>query len=231
MKKMTANFRPAQEPKNGYIGKADITIANAIRLNGISVFRDEDNNINLNFPGFGDGASYVVPKSKEAYADMREVVAMAVDSDNHFGYNKGDYGIHLDVTGKLVEEPYADGRFSVDVADVCVLYGITTNKVEYERDGEHRSFVAVDLPSIGSYEKDGERQYQTAFEGRISSWTRDGVDYKKDYGQLMHGLVIAERKALVRDLKPSLEAQVKEASGKQGESHRPFDKEQEPSLG
>lgn len=231
MKKMTANFYPAQEPKNGYIGKANITISNAIRLNGISVFEDAERGINLNFPEFGDGASYIVPKSKEAYADMRDVVAMAVASDNHFGYNRGEYGVRLDISGKLVEEPYADGRFSVDVADVCTLYGITTNKVEYERDGQQRSFVAVDLPTIGSYEKDGELQYQTAFEGRISSWNRDGVDYKKDYGQLMQGLVIAERKALIRERKPSLDNQVKEASGKHAEPHHPFDKEPEPSRG
>ena len=91
--------------------------------------------------------------------------------------------------------------------------------------------MAVDLPTIGSYEKDGEIQYQTAFEGRISSWTRDDVEYKKDYGQLMQGLVLAERKALLRERKPTLDSQVKEASGKQTEPRLPFDKEQEPSLG
>ena len=40
MFKMTSNFYPADEPKNGYIGKADLTIAEAIKINGISVFNN-----------------------------------------------------------------------------------------------------------------------------------------------------------------------------------------------
>lgn len=222
MKKLTANFYPAKENTpcaNGaeYLGKADITIANAIRLNGISVFRDAEKNVNINFPEFGEGGSYVVPKSKEAYAAMRDVVAMAIDSDKHFGYNKGDYGMRLEISGKLVDEPYADGRFSVDVSNVCTLYGITTQNVEYAKDGKDKSFVAVNMPTIGSYEKDGETQYQTAFEGRISAWKdKEGVEHSRNYGQLMNGLVLGERKALIKDRKPSLDNQVKDAESRKG---------------
>lgn len=218
MKKMTANFYPAQEPKNGYIGKTDLTIGNAIRLNGISVFQSPENgNINISFPGFGDGTSYVIPKSKEAYAAMVDVIAMAVGSDNRFGYNQGEYGVTLDVSGKMVQEPYADGRFSVEVSDVCVLYGITTREVEYAKNGKDRSFVSVDLPTIGSYEKDGEIQYQTAFEGRISAWKdKEGNDQSINYGNRLQGLVLAERKALFKELKPSLDAQVKDADARKG---------------
>ena len=219
MKRMTANFYPASEPKNGYIGKADITIGNAIRLNGISVFKSPEHGINISFPEFGDGASYVVPKSKEAYAAMLEVVSMATINDKHFGYNTGEYGVHMDVKGKMVNEPYADGRFSVEVDDVCVLYGITTRNVEFEKEGKDRSFTAVDLPTIGSYEKDGETQYQTAFEGRISSWKdKEGKDQSIDYGQRLTGLVRAERKALIKERKPSLDEQMKGADARKGEA-------------
>lgn len=221
MKKLTANFYPANEPThcaNGadYLGKADITIANAVRLNGISVFRDKGGEIDIQFPGFGDGGSYVVPHSKEAYAAMRDVVAMAIDDNaHHFGYNKGDYGVHLEVSGKAVQEPYADARFSVSVADVCTLHGITTRPVEYAKDGKDKSFVAVDLPTIGSYEKDGETQYQTAFEGRISAWEKDGEQHSRNYGQLMQGLVLGERKSIFQERKPSLNDQLKDASARQ----------------
>lgn len=216
MKKMTANFYPAQEEKNGHIGWADITIASAIRLNGISVFRNKENGtLNINFPEFGDGGSYVVPKSKEAYAEMLEVVAMAVESEKHFGYNKGEYRIRLEVQGKAVNEPYADGRFSVDVGDVCTLYGITTRPVEYEKDGQHRSFVAINLPNIGKYEKDGETQYRHAFEGRTAAWTdKEGKDRTRDYGQLLNGLVFSERKELLQQRKPALEDQLKDAENR-----------------
>lgn len=231
MKKLTANFYPAKEQKNGYIGKADITIGNAIRLNGISVFQSpQDGNFSISFPEFGDGASYVVPKSAEAYAAMLDVVATAVDNDKHFGYNQGDYGVHLDANGKMVQEPYADGRFSIDVDDICVLYGITTRAVEYEKDGKTRSFTAVDLPTIGSYEKDGETQYQTAFEGRISSWKdKEGKEQSIDYGQRLSGLVRAERKALVQERKPALEDQVKGANARKGTAPEKKTSEQEVS--
>lgn len=216
MKKLTANFYAAEAPKNGYLGKADITIGNAIRINGISVFQSpKDGNFNISFPEFGEGGSYVVPKSKEAYAAMLDVVAMAVDNDKHFGHSKGDYGVHMDVSGKMVQETLADGRFSVEVEDICVLYGITTRKVEYEKDGNARSFTAVDLPTIGSYEKDGEMQYQTAFEGRISAWKdREGKDQCIDYGQILQGKVLAERKALIKERKPALEDQMKDANSR-----------------
>ncbi len=219
MKKMTANFYPAPEPKNGYIGKADLTIGNAIRLNSISVFESKENGLNISFPEFGDGASYVVPKSKEAYAEMLEVISAAVLNDKHFGYNQGDYGVHMDVKGKMVNEPYADGRFSIEVDDVCVLYGITTRRVEYEKDGKDRSFTSVDLPTIGSYEKDGETQYQTAFEGRVSSWhDKENKPQSIDYGQRLSGLVRAERNALIKERKKAFDEQVKDAAARSGDA-------------
>lgn len=216
MKKLIANFYPAREEKNGHLGWATITIADAIRLNGISVFRAEDGGININFPGFGDDASYIVPKSKEAYAALRDVVAKAVENEKHFGYTTGEYAPHLEVHGKLVEEPYADGRFSVDVEDICTLYGVTTREVEYAKDGKDRSFISVDLPTIDTYEnKAGEMQYRPAFEGRVNVWkNKAGEQQKRDYSQLLSGLVMAERKAMIKERKAALEDQVQDAAAR-----------------
>lgn len=218
MKKLTANFFPAEEQKNGYIGKANITIADAIRINGISVFAPESGGINISFPEFGEGEnrrSYVVPKSKEAYEALLAVVAKAVSSDKHFGFTTGEYGPHMEVHGKAVNEPYADARFSIEVEDICVLYGLTTRVVDYEKDGMDRSFVSVDKPTIATYkDKEGNDQYRPAFEGRVSVWKdREGVEQKRDWGQLMQGLVLAERKNVL-ERKPALEDQVKNAEAR-----------------
>lgn len=218
MKKLTANFFPAEEQKNGYIGKANITIADAIRINGISVFAPESGGINISFPEFGEGEnrrSYVVPKSKDAYEALLAVVAKAVSSDKHFGFTTGEYGPHMEVHGKAVNEPYADARFSIEVEDICVLYGLTTRVVDYEKDGQDRSFVSVDKPTIATYkDKEGNDQYRPAFEGRVSVWKdREGVEQKRDWGQLMQGLVLAERKNVL-ERKPALEDQVKNAEAR-----------------
>ena len=160
-------------------------------------------------------ASYVIPKSKEAYEAMLDVVAKAVANEKHFGFTTGEYGPHMEVHGKPVNEPYADARFSIDVADICTLYGLTTRVVDYKKDGKDRSFVSVDKPTIATYENaEGEKQYRPAFEGRVSVWTdKEGVEQKRDWGQLMQGLVLAERKKIL-ERKPALEDQVKNAESR-----------------
>lgn len=219
MKKLTANFFPAEEQKNGYIGKANITIADAIRINGISVFAPESGGINIAFPEYGEGEnrrSYVVPKSKDAYEALLTVVAKAVgDEAHHFGFTSGEYGPHMEVHGRAVNEPYADARFTIDVADICTLHGLSTRVVNYEKDGKDRSFVSVDKPTIAVYkDKEGNDQYRPAFEGRVSVWKdREGVEQKRDWGQLMQGLVLSERKNVL-ERKPALEDQVKNAEAR-----------------
>ena len=106
-------------------------------------------------------------------------------------------------------------RFSIEVEDICVLYGLTTRVVDYEKDGQDRSFVSVDKPTIATYkDKEGNDQYRPAFEGRVSVWKdREGVEQKRDWGQLMQGLVLAERKNVL-ERKPALEDQVKNAEAR-----------------
>lgn len=221
MYNLKANFYPAQEKKVGYIGKATITIGNAIRLNNISVFEKDDKRT-LGFAMFGkegDERSYVIPASKEAYASLLEVVNKAVDdkSDKHFGFTKGDdYKINLEVTGARVSEPYADGRFSVKIGDLCTLNGISTRIVDYEKDGEMRSFVAVDIPAVREQDgsvrmyktSDGQEKVNRQFEGLKDKWTdKDGNEQSKDYAVLMNNLIRAKRKELGE---PTLEERIAE---------------------
>lgn len=224
MKKLNANFYPAKEEKNGYLGKADITIAEAIRLNGISVFRGKDGAINLRFPeytvGDGDKLSYVTPKSAEAYAALCSVVGNAIEAENHFGYITGTYlknqpGEGIDVHGKAVQEPYADARFNVDIADMVSLHGIRTYRQSYEKNGRSGQFTAVRMPIINSWETpEGEKRYQPAFEGRILSGTnQEGQEFTIDYADMLNGLILAERKSVLNlDRKQSFDAQVKSAA-------------------
>lgn len=219
---LKSNFYPAQEPKEGYIGKADITVANAVRLNNISVF-EKDGAYHIAFAKFGkEGSerSYIIPSSKEAYAAMVDVVAKAIAAENHFGYSKGDLGVKLEVNGAKVEEPYADGRYSVEVGELCTLNGISTRVVPFEKDGKDASFVSVDLPTIAGADgkaqtwtdKDGDKQVNYQFECLTVTWTdKEGKEQKADYDRILTGKVLAKRKHL---MEPSLEDKINEGQAK-----------------
>lgn len=213
---LKANFYVAQQEKNGYIGKADITIGNAIQVNNISVFVN-DGITNLAFAKFGkdNERSYVIPASKEAYAAMVAVVENAIVDDNHFGYAKGDYGVRLEVNGARVNEPYADGRFSIKVGDFCTLNGISTRVVEYAKDGKDDSFVAVDLPRVEDADgkvklytgKDGKEHADLQFEGVKNKFTnKEGKEVTTDYGVLINNMVRKCRKDLGQSLDNTIEA-------------------------
>ncbi len=237
MKKLSANFYPAKEEKNGYLGKADITIAEAIRLNGISVFRNKDDSIGIRFPEYplpnGDKLSYVTPKSPEAYAALCSVVANAIESEKHFGFITGTYlknqpGERIEVHGKAVQEPYADARFNVDIADVVSLHGIRTYRQSFEKNGRTGQFTAVKMPVINTWETpEGEKRYQTAFEGRFRASTdRDGKEFTVDYADLLNGLILAERKMVLNlDRKPGLDDKVKAA---EAQKSTPAPEQQQP---
>lgn len=217
---LKANFYPAEEPKNGYIGKATIDVANAIRISNISVFQGEGG-YSINFAEYGEkNNSFVIPKTKEAYAAMLGVVAKAVEAEQHYAFENGTYGPKLTVTGVRVEEPYADGRYSLQVGDLCTLNGITSRWIETEKDGKKRAFASVDMPVV----RDAEgkvRMYKTAdgkdaadlqFEGLVSKWTdKEGKEVSLDYGKKIADAVRTERSKLYHK---SLENQVADAKAK-----------------
>lgn len=214
---LSSNFYPAAEEKNGYIGMADITVANALRIRGIAVF-EKDGEHHIQFPGWGEGEdrkSYVIPASKEAYAALLAVVKKAVaDPQHHFGWTTGQMNPRLEVSGKAVTEPYADARFNLSVENLCTVTGISTREVKYTKDdGKPGKFIAVDMPSLDPYEKEGKLVYPVAFEGLKSEYEKDGEKKSKDFGDLINGLVLAERKKVL-SRHPSLDDQVKNAEQK-----------------
>ena len=209
MYNLKANFFPAHEPKNGYIGVANLTIGNAIRINGIAVFDNHDNGgHHIQFPGYGEGdkaGSYVIPSSKEAYAAMLDVVEKAIGNENHFGWSAGEMNPRMSVSGIAVEEPLADGRFSIDIQDLCSLRGVTTREVNYTEAGNVKSFVSVDMPSLPPYtNRENKTVYPNVFEGLVSKYEKDGHPKEKDFGQLIRDLVLSER-IKAHDRRPSLE--------------------------
>lgn len=236
---LKANFYPAQEPKAGYIGKADITIANAVRLNNISVFENAaDGTRTIAFAKFGqdDKYSYVVPSSKEAYAAMLAVVNKAVESEKHYGFEKGDSGIKLEVKGVKVDEPYADGRYHVTLGDFCTLNGISTREVSYTQDGEAKSFVAVDLPPVRDAEghvkqftdEKGNQHVNLQFECLKHRYKdKEGKEAFTDYRVLMNNMIRKTRSELHNSLDASIDAanskktsQAKENSAPEKEQSR-----------
>ena len=210
---MKANFYPAAEPKNGYIGFADLTIAEAIRIRGIAVFEKDGGGYNIHFPGYGEkDTSFVSPSSKEAYAQMLSVVESAVkDPEHHFGWQTGKYNPELSVKGWAVNEPYADSRYHLQVGDLCQLHQLSARVVDYKDDGKDKSFVSVDLPTLPPYpDKDGNQVYPPVFEGLKSPYEKDGVKKEKDFGLLIRNLVLAERKKVLEH--PPLEEQIDNAA-------------------
>lgn len=221
---MNSNFYPAREPKNGFIGTADLLIANGIKIRGIAVF-EKENGYNIQFAGFGEGdgrKSYVVPASKEAYADILSVIQKAVeDPEHHFGWSSGDHFEwdeqakkfkQLEISGEAVKEPYADARFQIEVKDLCTLYGITTHEVE-KKGEKGGTFIAVDPPKLEPYEKNGEKIYPPVFEGWVNKYEKNGKEHKFDFGSYLDGAILGKRKELL-NRHPSLDEQVKGAAGK-----------------
>lgn len=215
---LKANFYPAQAPKGGYIGKADITIANAVRLNNISVFENaQDGTRSISFAKFGKNneRSYIIPSSKEAYAAMLAVVSKAVESEKHFATEKGNFGVKLDVSGAKVNEPYADGRFTVSVGDFCTLNGISTREASYTKDGVKKEFVAVDIPPVRDEEgkvkqytdKDGNQHVNLQYECLKDTYkNKEGKEVSTDYKALMNNMIRKCRESVLNCLDASIGA-------------------------
>lgn len=221
--KMNANFRPAAEPKNGHIGFADVTIADAIRIYDISVFEKEGGGYNIDFPYYTKGDErrhFVIPHSPEANAQFVDVIGKAVnDPEHHFGWTIGKQDPYLTVSGKAVQEKFCDARFNVDVGDLCTLKGIRTSEVKYtKKSGEPGIFIPVDFPARAPYEKDGDSVYPPVFEalqkGKVYNKETKQEEHK-DFQALLKNLVRGERaKVLGIEKKTSLNDKINDASQK-----------------
>lgn len=224
MFELKSNFYPASEPKNGYIGRADLAIADSIRINDISVFKKEDG-YNIQFAEFGEGRSYVVPDSKDAYAAMMGAIEKAINADNHFAVVSGKKALRMKdyqdkkkelvVKGHSVNEKYVDARYSLEIVGLCTLYGVTS---KYVQDTEKkRGFIGVDMPvsrdadgKVRMYtDKEGKEKASLVFQG-ITHKTQDadGKEVAMDYADKIRDAVRAEHNSL---RKKSLDGQVAEA--------------------
>lgn len=235
---LKANFYPAPEPKAGYVGKADITVGNAVRLNNISVFKNEqDGTYSVASAKFGkdNERSYIIPASKETFAAMVAIVGKAAEAEKHFAFEKGDFGVKLEVNGARVDEQYADGRFSVKVGDFCTLNGISTREVDYKRDGEDRSFVAVDFPPVRDNDgnvklytdHEGNQKANLQFEFLKDKYTKDGKEVSIDYQALVNNMIRKHRKELGQGLDATIDAANEKKSASAKEDNFVPDKEQE----
>lgn len=230
---LKANFYPAQAPNCGYIGKADITIANAVRLNNISVFENTaDGTRSIAFAKFGkdNERSYIIPSSKESYAAMLAVVSKAVDSENHFAVEKGDFGVKLEVSGAKVNEPYADGRFTVTIGDFCTLNGISTREASFTKDGEKKTFIAVDIPAVRDEEgkvksytdKDGNQHVNLQYECLKDKYkNKEGKEVSTDYQALMNNMIRKCRKEMLNCLDASIDAAKAQKTSSPNEKNAP----------
>lgn len=214
---LKANFYPAQEPKNGYIGKADLTIANAVEIDNISVFDDGAGNRSIQFAKFGkdNERSYVIPSSKEAFAAALAVISKAVDQEKHFAVEKGDFGVKFEVRGAKVQEPYADGRYTISVGDFCTLNGIATREVTHTKDGETKKFVSVDFPTVRDEEgkvrlytdKEGNQFASLQYQFLKNEYKdKEGKDVVMNYKTLANNMVLKCRKEMLNCLDASIDA-------------------------
>jgi len=214
---LKARFFPAQEPKGGYIGRAYVKVANAVFLNNISVFENDEGTRSIAFAKFGkdNERSYIIPSSKEVYAALLEVVNNAVDNDKHVASEKGEYGVQLKINGARVNEAHADGRYSVVVGDFCTLNGISTKEASYEKDGESKSFVAVDFPTLRDEEghvilhtdEKGDQHAILQFDFLKDKYTnKEGKEVSTDYKALANNMIRKYRKELASSLDNTIDA-------------------------
>lgn len=225
--KMNANFRPAPEPKNGHIGYADVTIADAIKIYDISVFQKKDGTYNFHFPDFplADGKhrhGFVVAENAEARAQFLDVIVKAVnDQEHHFGWATGKQNPFLSVSGRAVQEAHADARFTVKVGDLCTLCGIKTEEVNFKKENEEPGkFVAVNFPLRKPYEKEGETVYPHVFEALKDGKAfnkETGKEEPKDFEALLNNLIRGERKNVL-EKKTALNDKIADASQKAGQA-------------
>jgi len=175
----------------------------------------------------GDFAGAIYDEEEESWLLFRDQMGVrplyVYKKENHFAFINGKMNPQLSAHGKVVDEPYADGRFSVNVGDLCILTGITTRPVTYTtEDGKQNAFVSIDMPTLTPYEKDGEKVYPPAFEGLTNEYEKDGEKHKFNWASLINGLVYNERKAEIKKVlegekgeqHPSLEEQMKNATVK-----------------
>lgn len=203
MYQLKSSFRPASSHKNSYIGKADITVGNAVKLNDVSVF-EKDGIIKIHFQSYGEKQyGFVVPHSKDVYAALCNIVEKAVHSKNHEAFENGEVNPTFTVTGAKVSDSFVDGRFSVEIPGFCKLNGISTR----ELNAENKECVSVLFPAVRDangqikmVNRNGKASPLCVFEGiNISYVDKEDKVKTKNYQNILSYLVRSKRAALTLD--------------------------------
>ena len=231
---LNANFYPAQEPKNGYVGKAQLTIGDAVRIKDISVFQNEEGRVTLDLGEFGPEDRprkyFVVPRKDgeldedysarhtAVYGAMIDVIKKAMENEKNFGVTGGRniYSADLSISGSAVQEPYADGRYSLYIDGFGALNGIASH-VAKDKEGEE--FVSVDMPvlrnqdgSVRLYTNKADKEVadHKFFGVKSTRKDKEGKEYTVDYGRVVEGKVLACRK----EFEKTLDAQINGAKAR-----------------
>ncbi len=197
---MKAKFEPAQNLRDGYRGSVSLTVADAILIRGIALFAQNDaTGYSLSFPAFGERKqSYIFPVSRDAYRSMLRLSTDAMrNRKTHTAELPGSSDIELSVTGELVDEPNADGRFSLCIADLCKLNGITTYETPYLQ--PDHSNVLVSFPSLTPHQVPKEQILRhSLFHGLgVTKDAPDGSLEYKDYQVIITDMVREKRAELI----------------------------------
>lgn len=201
---LKAQFYPAPDPNGRCIGKADLTLNDAILIRGISVLQQErGKKLSLRFPTYGPTKqSYVLPENKAVYMQMLQVIRAAVKADGfHIAEQKGTAKLSLSVTGELVEDFLIDGFFSLVVEGFCTLDGITTYVHQNQATASLRQSAAVQLPFLPpdlTLEK--KHRCLVVFQGlqnAVNPYTGEAELF--DYEAFIKELVLQKRAQLLQD--------------------------------
>ncbi len=199
--KLKAQFYPAAEGQGEFIGSAAITVADAIMLRGIAVFRDNvTQDLVVSFPTFGkQRQSYILPLNRTAYNHIVSLIENAVKEIGFRSYEEpGSTDIALSVTGNPADMNPTEYKYSLTIPDFCRLNGITTQEMPYTLPNGQK--VAVRMPSLQPPTEQGsEGQIFTVFHGLLRPKTKsDGTQVLQDYQEVIDNLVREKRVELIQ---------------------------------
>ena len=144
MKKISAFFNPAQEEKNGYLGKATIIIADGISLEDVSVFRSQF-----------DGAPYIRFPQFEVGQEGRKLsyVTYNATEEELACYGLDDPELSVTVNYTYTDEEAGDGE---QAAGVCILH-ISRNPEELAA-AEEAEARGEEAEAVSMYVRIGDSQ-------------------------------------------------------------------------
>ena len=190
---LKAHFYPAREQKDGYLGRVDLTVGDAVRIRGIAVFaKGKSAELLLRFPSFGEPPqSHIYPANKDAYFLMLRLAKAAVANHSyHYSHIPGDLDPDLSIQGQLAEKGPPRGLFSLSIDGFCMLNGITTSADPSS--GKEERDIAVQFPNLPSFQdENGQLKSFPIFQGLVAAVYDDSGEklYDRDYDAYIRKMV------------------------------------------